>query len=142
MPGKVTVACKMPNGVVLRMHRKEERPEPVMGGGMRMVEMWVATGDNVTIAGVAAEAGKLPNAPTSSGFALTPGVDADFWAAWLAQNKDLDMVRNGLIFAYDKPDFVVGKAKEMVKARTGMEPIDPNNLPRMGQFKIEKAVAA
>lgn len=42
----------------------------------------------LTVNGVSVEVGTV-----------TPGVDAGFWAAWLAQNQNSPMVQNGVIYA-------------------------------------------
>lgn len=138
MGDKVTVACKLPHGVRLRTFNMEKDREPVMGGGTREVKKAVWDGREFVIKGVAAPAGMAPKARMMGGFALTPGVDKDFWEAWLAQNKESDMVKNGLIFAQTQGDraSLRDNVKDHVKQRSGLEPIDPNNLPVKG---IEQA---
>jgi hypothetical protein len=68
--------------------------------------------------------------PMQGKFALTHNVDADLWARWLEQNRDLELVVNGLIFAFDssKRDHIVGTCKDHKHLRTGFEAIDPNNI--------------
>lgn len=133
MTSTVTVASKMPNGLVLRLFNMEDTMEPVQGGGSRKVKVAreVDGQPRYTIDGVAAEAGKAPRAAgVASGFALTPGIPLDFWTAWLEQNKTSDMVVNGLIFASEATRDVRAEAREKKDQRSGLEAIDPRNLPR------------
>lgn len=125
----VTVACKLPHGLICRLHRKSERPVEVLGGGIRMVVEWEATGDEFTINGNAHPYNEAPKVPLSHGFALTHGVRKDFWDAWLEQNKRHPAVLNGLIFAHERESKTIDEAREKTKQRTGLERIDPNNMP-------------
>ena len=134
----VTVACKLPHGLFLRLFKMVEYSEPVMGGGSKIVPRAEQIGGAVTIHGYAAPFGKPPVAQVVGGYALTPNVDADFFAEWLKQNADHDVVKNNLIFANEKPESVHGKAKGRESIRNGLEPIDPNKLPK----GIESAKAA
>lgn len=127
----VTVACKLPHGLMLRLFRMEEHDEPVMGGGTKTVKRAVAIGETLTILGVAAPFGKSPKAQIVGGYALTPGVDADFFKAWMDQNKDSAVVRNKLVMHHEKPDMVAKKAEELAAIRSGLEPLTPDSDPRI-----------
>ena len=106
-----------------------------MGGGTRMVKRAVFD-RRVTIKG---NARRSDDPRMSFGYALTHNVDADFWAEWLAQNKDSDMVRNHMIFAHVKTDEAKAMAKGGEILRSGFEEIDPNNIPQEFKGRIEKA---
>jgi hypothetical protein len=134
----VTVACKLPHGLVLRLFAMEDHDEPVMGGGTKTVKRAIAIGDPVTIHGVATPFGQVPKAPIVGGFALTAGVDAEFFAAWLKQNAKSAVVRNGLIFGHEKPETAQKKAAEMADLRSGLEPLVPDKDPRIPR-RIETA---
>ncbi|MDG4874187.1 hypothetical protein P9273_03625 [Mesorhizobium sp. WSM4935] len=143
MSATVTVACKLPHGLVLRLHKMEDVNEPTAGGGFRKVKRAQVVGEPVTIKGYSRpfdrRTEQAPAAVTSS-YALTRGVDADFFKAWLDQNKDLDAVKNNLIWAHDDTDMVEGFIKEHAAQKSGFEPVDPNNLPRGIQaYKKEEA---
>ena len=139
----VTVACKFPNGVVLRVFRKEEFDAPTHGG-VRTETRHVEIG-SFAVAGPAVPVGQIPRGDIAGGYALTTGVPADLWAAWLEANKESDLVKNGIIFAHERKDFARGKATEMVGVRSGMEPITPDTDPRIprpimaGAGKIQTA---
>lgn len=127
----VTVACKLPNGLQLRIFKMVPSREPVLGGGTREVEKAEQIGGVVHINGNAVEIGKSPKFPiTDGGYALTHNVDAEFFTTWLEQNADHDAVRNGLIFGTPKQDTIEKRSREGEKLRSGLEPIDPDKLPR------------
>jgi hypothetical protein len=128
----VTVACKLPNGLILRNFAMEDADEPVLGGGTRVVKRAKQLPGQVVIKGNAVPFGVVPQHQISSGFALTDGVDKAFWDKWIKDNQDLDAVRNGLIYASPKRDFVEGIARENAKKRSGLEPMNPDKDTRMG----------
>lgn len=144
MGDTVTVACKVPTGLVLRLHEMRPHTEPVLGGGTREVMQAFLVGEPVTIKGYAAEAGKAPTsgADLVLGYALTPGVNAEFFDHWLKQNEDLDIVRNGLIFAHGQAASVKAQARENEGTWDGLQPMAQTKDPRMSkrdQAKIEPA---
>lgn len=92
----VTIGCKLPNGLVLEV-------------GGKSVQI---NGANST--------------QLVGGHGITYGVDAEFWQAWLKQNADRAVVKNGFIFAHEKSVNAKAEAKEKTDTKTGQEPIDPN----------------
>jgi hypothetical protein len=130
MAGTVTVACKLPAGLVLRVFDMVETQEPVMGGGYRAVKVARERPHRITLKGWSHAQNMAPNAPIIGGFALTPNVDKDFWDAWLTQNQELDAVRNGLIFAHEKPVNAEAEAKDKKTVKSGLERLDPAKLPK------------
>jgi hypothetical protein len=131
---KVTIACKLPHGVELRLHRKVTVSRPVLGGGVSEVDEWYFDDSKgvVRINGNAVPFGVAPEhrivRPQGSkiftdGFALTPNVDKDFWEAWLDQNRDSTIVKSGLIFAQGSEAKAVDESKERIKLRSGLEPM-------------------
>lgn len=136
-----TVACKIPNGLILELYEMVEGTESAPAGS-RKVKKAVPTGPRVHIRGPALPVGvRLPkNAPAiAGGYALTPGVDADFFAKWMEQHKDADVVKNNLIFAHEQPAHAQAKAEEQEAVESGMEPIDPENLKKRGFGSIQTA---
>lgn len=132
MSETVTVACKLPHGLRLRLQKQFTVREPSLNNESRTVEQWVPTGDEVVLKGVAHEFGQAPRAELAGGYALTPGVDKDFFEAWLAQNKDTEIVRQHLVFAQGQHESARAQATDQQEIRTGLEPLDPNNLPIRG----------
>lgn len=138
--GTVSVACKLPNGLILRVFGMTERYEPVMGGGSRKVEEAAQVGEAVTIKGYAAPFGKDPKTPVAGGYAITTGVDADLWDRWLAQNAEHPAVKAGLIFAAERVDYAKKQAEEQAGLKCGLEPIDASK-PTFGITKADAKVA-
>jgi hypothetical protein len=130
MPGTVTIACKLPHGLILRVFDMIDGQEPVMGGGFRKIKVAKERQERATIKGWAHPQNHAPKAPLVGGFALTSGVDKDLWDAWLAQNGQSDLVKNGLIFAHETVDSVNDEAKEKRALRSGLERLDPAKLPK------------
>lgn len=126
----VLVACKLPNGLRMRIYKEVERSEPTPMGH-KMVKVWEPTGDVVVLAGTAVPFGTMPEDPIVNGYSLTP-VDKEFWDTYVSQNKDSEAIKNELIFAHEKQDNVVAQTKSQRKQGvvSGMEPLDPNNLPK------------
>jgi hypothetical protein len=139
MPATVTVVCKWSPGLDLRLFKMEDHSEPVMGGGTKTVQRAVPIGNRVKINGYAVPFGKAPTVPVISGFAVTPNVDAELFAEWMKQNADSDLVKNGLIFAHEKSGTAEGHARAHEKLKSGLEPIDPQHLPKGIQAGDRKA---
>ena len=60
------------------------------------------------------------------------------FAEWMKQNAEMKAVTKHLIFAYEKADRVRKVAAEHEKQRTGLEPVSPDDDPRIGRGKIAK----
>jgi len=139
----VSVACKVPNGLILRVGAFETITVPVLGGGLRDEKIWRATADQIKINGPkrAMESGD-PDSPVADGYALTFGVNADLMAKWMADNADSDIVRNHLIVVNTKREDLKAMTKEGRTARTGLEPMAQGKDPRLPRFdNVEKMVA-
>lgn len=92
----VTIGCKLPNGLLLEVDNK-----------------------SVLIDGA-------NSSQVVGGHGITYNVDADLWQAWLKQNADRDVVKNGFVFAHGKAANAKAEAKEKTDTKTGQEPIVPN----------------
>lgn len=136
----VTVACKLPHGLVLRAFNMVEKAEPVMGGGSRDVKKAEQLPGEFVIAGNSFPENGAPRARMEFGFALTPGCPKELWDRWHADNKDSPMVKNGLVFAYEKAGDTVAEARDNESVRSGFERLDPAKLPR-GIQKAERVAA-
>lgn len=131
----VTVACKIPNGLLLQLEKRETVIVPSPAGG-RKEEVGRKVGEPVKINGFAiALTGNPPDHEIHGGFGLTHGVKKDFWDAWLKQNEDLDIVKNGLIFAHEKRDNAVAQARDMRTLRSNMEPLDTDGRNPDGSLR-------
>ena len=133
----VTIACKLPHGLKLRVFDMVERTEHVMGGGSRAFKLAQPKEKTFNIAGFAHPQNAAPKAQLIEGYALTHGVDKDFWDLWIAQNADADMVKNGLIFAHVKQQDTNAEAREKKTTRSGLERLEVGKLPA----RIENSIA-
>lgn len=132
MPGVVTVACKLPHGIKLQCQEPYTVSEPVMGGGIRDMTYYRHTGRTVSIKGWAIKHDEDERPLIVGGYALTHGVDADFFARWREQNADSDLVKGGFILSHEKQDAVSAEAKKHIKP-SGFERVTPSSLP--SEFK-------
>lgn len=134
----VTIACKLPHGIVLRAFHMATVAEPVMGGGSRDVKKAQQLPGEFVVMGTSFPQNGAPRGRMEFGYALTMGCPKELWERWLSDNKDTPMVLNGLIFAHDSERSTVSEAREKEALRSGFERLDPNKLPK----GIEKAKLA
>lgn len=132
---QVTVACRLPHGMRLRIYELVKTTEVIMGG-TRDVLVSRQKGDDVVVNGWS-EPQNHAKKHLVEGFAITPGVDKEFFDKWLSQNKDSDVVKNGLIFAHEKEGNTFAEAKDKKSLRSGLERLDPAKLPK-GIEKVGK----
>lgn len=125
----VTIGSKLPHNLVLRLHGMRDEPEIVHGGATRIVQRSYVIGEPVIINGNAHAANISPAHRIVGGYALTHGVSADFWEAWLRQNHDADVVRNNLVFSA-RATHAEGRAKEQAAIISGFEGLDQDNPGR------------
>jgi len=130
MAGTVTVACKLPNGLDLMICEEFTTHEAVMGGGTREVKAFRPTGRGFHVKGNSAPHGVQIHTP--GGYALTTGIDADMWDAWLAQNKESPLVKNHMVFALPREDSATSKAKEQAEVISGLERLDMSKPFKVG----------
>jgi hypothetical protein len=133
----VTVACKIPNGLVMRLFEMVPGTEPVMGGGSREVKVSRQKGPTITLNGPSVRFGDIPPFSIVGGYALTPNVPADFFEEWKKQNSEQMFIKNNLIFAHGKTETASDRAREQNDVKSGLERIDPEKLPK-GIQKADK----
>jgi hypothetical protein len=143
----IVVACKLPHGLRMRLFEMVDSQEAVAGGGFRMTKRAQPASDIVEIRGYLHDVKRSPVAMPSIGssYALTDGINKDFFTKWLEQNADLDAVRNNLVFAHERD--TAGQAREFKDTRSGVEPIDPNKAVMkpnanvtVGSYEKDKAL--
>jgi len=129
----VTVACKIPTGVVLQLCAKEEYTEEGLNGSRARVR-YTKVGQTFIARGPASPNGQVPRGyvrpAVAGGYALTSNIPADFWDAWLEQNKDNPIVVNQMIMAYGKRATTIGEARDRKDLMSGFEPMNPDGDPR------------
>lgn len=130
-PGTVTVACKIPNGLILQNTVFESQNEPVMGGGHRDVKIGRKMGPRHVLKGPALAVGVVQTAAMGAGgFVLNFGVPKDLWDEWVRQNHDNDALNAGLIYGHESIDHVTAHCREHEHVMSGLEPLNPAKLPR------------
>jgi len=135
----VTVACKILSGMTCRIH--EKRKVTVVGlGHSKSEDQWFETDRVFTVAGPAHAQNEGPRHQNVGGFAITYGVPKDLWDEWRRQNNDLPAVRNGHILAYETADKAMDAAKERKGLKTGLERVNPHDLPKIDpRFALKTA---
>jgi hypothetical protein len=140
--GTVVVCCKIPNGLILQCTRWETDHEPVMGGGSREVRIGRKYGPKHVVRGPKIPHGTIPLFTERAGYALTHGIPADFWEEWLKQHKDAPYVQRGLIFAHREVASVTAFCGDNEDVLSGLEPVDPDNLPQGVQTPMHRVDVA
>lgn len=129
----VTVACKMPNGIEIRGMVEATRSVPLHGGGMRDEKYFKHDGRVVKIYGPAKPFGQEARTRVVGGYALTDGVDAELFAQWIRDNKELPAVQEGMIFAMSNIEDAAQESRGNARLKSGLEPLNPNGDHRQPQ---------
>lgn len=127
----VTVACRLPNGLILQLEERVEVNEPQRDGGVRTITQYRRRPEQYVLNGCAInfESVKrgLEMPALAGGFALTPGIPKEFWEKWYEAHRHDDFVRRGLVFAADSEQDARREAAQNGEKVRGLDPIDPDN---------------
>lgn len=93
----VTIGCKYPSGVLLQVGTTTF---PIKGSN---------------------------SSDIYGGHGITDDVPQALWDAWLAENKNHDLVTKGFIFAHEKRSNAKAEAKEKVDNKTKAEALEKPN---------------
>ncbi len=139
----VTVICKVPQGLLLQLHEPREITEVTMGGS-RTVKQFFPVGETFKINGPAHAQNEGPRCRTVGGYAITEGVPKGVWDHWMAQTgKYHPAVINGLLRAFSDSPRATDAAKDGRKIKTGLERVNPHDLPVLDpRFKLKTAEEA
>lgn len=132
----VTVACKLPHGIIIRDFAKRVENEPILGGGTREVHVFRPVGPKIRIKGPTVPAPLIRRVEVIGGYAITEGVPAEVFQRWIDWNKDSAMVRNKLIYGHENGNRVRDWAKDHAATRSGLEPIDVTMKSLAGRMVI------
>ena len=131
----VTVACKLPNGLILQLEDPHTVNEPLPNGGYREVKQWRRRPEQYTLNGCAINFESLKRQlampAIENGFALTSGIPKDFWDRWWEAHKGDDICKRGLVFATGS-EYETRKETANRRNVRGIEPIDPDNPSAIG----------
>lgn len=95
---KITIGCRLPNGIILKHPNKEIDYSVKLAGRF---------------------SSKIVGATH-----VTTEVDAEFWEVWKKAYSNYQPLRTGAIFEASSPQAAEAKAKELSKEKTGFEPVD------------------
>jgi hypothetical protein len=133
----VTVACKLPHGLIIRDFVKVTEQEPAPGG-YRVFEVFKQTGPRYRLKGPApAEArGSLfiRSIEVVGGYAITEGIPADVFERFIDANKNSAFIVNQLIYGHEDGRRVRSWARDRESLRTGFEPLDVTLKSHRGTF--------
>lgn len=128
MANFITVLCRLPSGIELELHDLgilKERASSDAPIGLASVPR-----QSVLLNGAKHDPTYHPAEGRLLGRAGRTQVDADFWNAWLKQNERNGIVTRKLVFAEANPTKADAAVAELAKERTGLEGVDPDNLPK------------
>jgi hypothetical protein len=137
---KVTVASRLPMRFEMQTCKKRIEQRRHQNQCWRE-EIYFKDGPMHVINGTAYPNGTVPEGfpprpEMVAGYALTHGVDAYLYDAWAIENKDTDMLRNKLVFAFEKLDSTKGMAKDCKDLDSGLGPLVPDTDRRMPKKMI------
>jgi hypothetical protein len=133
--GKVSVACKLPNGLRLDLPvdmanvlAREEAHADAARNGRHVPAGVVGEQTFAVLRGFSTHYG-MPALHVSGGYGITTGVDAAKFKAWfnMMYKAKYAPVLNGLVFACASENVTRDRAEEQVELKSGLEPIDPSN---------------
>lgn len=123
----VTVACKCPTGLHLRIFKwvVDRGTRPAVGEEQPKIAVEDGNYKPVKINGPHRYyfPGPAPEFAISGGYAITTGVDRDWWEKWLEQNKESAIVVNKLIWALPTEQEVIREARNLKEIKSGFEPL-------------------
>jgi hypothetical protein len=106
---KVSVGCKLPNGMHLDIRQAGQPTQRVTLKGINSLSE-----------------GMILRPSVRSGFAVTENVPKEFFEHWMELNAAHPAVKNNLIFAHTQVASVRAMGEEFKNELHGFEPIDPN----------------
>jgi hypothetical protein len=115
----VLIGCKIPNGIILELITEPSKDVKEQTLQPR------PTGPRVTLKGSNTLRTDRRMAQAQHLYATTR-VEAAFWNAWYARNRDMDFVKNGLVFVAKNESELKGISKERQGVATGLEPLNPD----------------
>ncbi len=143
MADTVTVLCRMPHGLRLRIsHEGDAERRAQLSADKRPDLSPVGYVKEIEIKGANRAPDYHPKDNVLLGRVGRTTVDKAFWDAWLKQNADSDLVKNKCVFAEQTDARANARADELKAEKTGFEPLDPVELKRKGLAAAEEAARA
>lgn len=142
----VTVACKLPHGLVIRDFSEHVAHENVLGGGQRKVKVFRATGRPIRLKGPVVPDEFVRLVEVVGGYAITEGVDAEIYGRWQRANAESLFIVNELVYGHEDGAHLRAWAREHASVKSGMEALDvtlrsENGRQVYGDPRIRQATA-
>lgn len=132
----VTVLCRLPSGVTLKLYDLDQLTQRATSETPIMQP--AAPRRSVTLNGAKHDPRYHPAEGRLLGRAGRTQVDGEFWEAWRAQNTHNALLTDKLVFAEASPAKADSAMAEMSREKTGLEGNDPDNLPaEVGKMEKE-----
>jgi hypothetical protein len=112
------VGCKLQNGLIMELITPGLMSQPTPAG------------KRVVIKGANSMLERPRDTPLIGKFAFTE-VDEAFAVEWFERNKDMDFVKNGMVFMQKNVASANAEAKEKANILTGLEPLNPDKEARL-----------
>lgn len=125
----MSVACKVPMGMILRVHKKVMMPHKTTEGLIRDVPEYHQFGKEYMVYGPSHPQNAGPHCTIIGDYAITHGIPTEVWNLWQQQHRGDMMVINRMIFAYSS-NKIAGAAKEHAELKSGLERLDSSRLPK------------
>jgi hypothetical protein len=116
-----SMICKLRHGLILELGLEFQNGTVIKGERYRAYKL---TGSATA---TAAKIQTLGPHPYDAPAAITEGIPLDFAQEWLRQHSDLIYVKSGMVAICEKPGDAKDMCKDLEKARTGIEPMQPND---------------
>lgn len=129
----VTVICRLPKGVVLRVYDDQEIAIRAERAKERHIDTSPLTVvETFTLNGATSDPRYHRKENLTLGFFGKTSVPAEVWEKWLKQNGRSDLVLKKLVFAETNEARATSRASEFANEKTGFEGLDPQKLPVNG----------
>lgn len=125
----VTIACKVPMGMILRCCRKTMMDRKMHDGSTKAVPEYHPFGKEYRVYGPSHPQNAGPHCTIIGDYALTPNIPKEFYDLWYSQHRNDAMVVSRAIFA-NSSNKINGESKEYAKVKSGLERLDPTKLPK------------
>ena len=125
----VTIACKVPMGMVLHVCKKVMMPRKMQDGSIRDIPEYHRFGKEYRVYGPSHPQNAGPHCTIIGDYALTPNIPKEFYDLWYSQHRNDAMVLGRAIFA-NSSNKINGESKEYAKVKSGLERLDPTKLPK------------
>lgn len=128
----IFIGSNVPNGLELQLYEMKDSRE-MTPQGPNTVKRAFKKGKPIWLKPAASRFGVFPDHQVYGGYAIT-SIPKAHWDQWCAQNEDSALIENRGLLAGASIDELRAKIQScrQDKVKSGMEPIDPKNPPRVG----------